>query len=267
MAHTLSGPLNTDGARLTGLKPGTLVTVGAADSVTSAFAMAGLEEGIVCVIMGSSTIIIDAIRERRLDPATRYLLTPHVEAGWYGREMDLLSTGTGYRWLSGLLGLRDGALDRYAATSIPGARGLTFAPYLAGGEQGALWDPTLRGLIRGLTLEHTAADIARAFLEGVCFEIRRCVSVLAEAAPVRGIVVAGHLVDQPGTLQLLSDILKQPVEAYAPLSPAAIGAANGARALLGAPTATASQQRMRVVPGPDSPLYESLYAGYLIASR
>ena len=228
--------------------------------------MAGLKEGIVCVIMGSSTIIIDAIRKRRLDPATRYLLTPHVEAGWYGREMDLLSTGTGYRWLSGLLGL-DGALDRCAATSIPGARGLTFAPYLAGGEQGALWDPTLRGLIRGLTLEHTAADIARAFLEGVCFEIRRCASVLAEAAPVHGIVVAGHLVDQPGTLQLLSDILKQPVEAYAPLSPAAIGAANGARALLGAPTPTASQQRGRVVPGPDSPLYESLYANYLIASR
>jgi len=46
------------------------VTVGAADSVSSAFAMAGLEEGIACIIMGSSTIIIDAVRDARLDPAT-----------------------------------------------------------------------------------------------------------------------------------------------------------------------------------------------------
>jgi len=30
--------------------------------------MAGLEEGIACIIMGSSTIIIDAVRDARLDP-------------------------------------------------------------------------------------------------------------------------------------------------------------------------------------------------------
>ena len=117
-----------------------------------------------------------------LDGAARYLLSPHVSAGWYAREMDLLATGTGYAWLSRLLGWSAGAVDERAAASAPGAHGVTFAPHLAGGEQGALWDASLRGSVHGLTLQHGAGDLARAFLEGVCFEIRRCVEVLAETS-------------------------------------------------------------------------------------
>ena len=95
-AHALAGPLTAAGARLLGLRAGIPVTVGSADSVASAFAMCGLQTGVVCITMGSSTVILDAVRERALDTAVRYLLTPHVVAGWYGREMDLLATGTGH---------------------------------------------------------------------------------------------------------------------------------------------------------------------------
>lgn len=269
-AHALAGPLTPLAADLLGIRAGIPVTVGAADSVSSAFAMAGLEEGIVCITMGSSTVIIDAIREARLDPATRYLLTPHVEPGWYGREMDLLATGTGHAWLGRLLGLAQGMLDRRAAESPPGARGVTFAPYLAGGEQGALWDPSLRGAILGLTLRHTPDDIARAFLEGVGFEIRRCLDVLAETAPVRGVVVAGHLTEHATSLQMLADILQQPVQPFPPVSPAALGAALGA---LQAIAATPQGQRTRsswprkVLPAANADTYQQLYAHYLASAR
>src|SRR4029077_584324 len=128
-AHALAGPLSAAGAQLLGLRAGIPVTVGSADSVASAFAMCGLQTGVVCITMGSSTVILDAVPERALDHAARYLLTPHVADGWYGREMDLLATGTGYAWLSGLLGWSDGVLDRYAADSAPGAQGVTFTPY------------------------------------------------------------------------------------------------------------------------------------------
>ena len=83
----------------------------------------------------AAVAIVLLVNERRLDPATRYLLTPHVLPDWYGREMELLATGTGYRWLSDLFGWTDGTLDQCACNSPPGAR--------------------------GLTLEHTANDIAR----------------------------------------------------------------------------------------------------------
>jgi sugar (pentulose or hexulose) kinase len=268
-AHSAAGPLTGAGARLLGLRAGIPVTVGAADSVSSAYAMAGLEEGIVCVVMGSSTIIIDAVREVRLDPANRYLLTPHVESGWYGREMDLLATGSGYRWLSDLFGWPAGVLDLGAAKSLPGARGLTFTPYLASGEQGALWDPTLRGALRGLTLQHTSGDIARAFLEGVYFEIRRCIDVLAETAPVRRLVVAGHSAES--SLKMLADILQQPVQPFPPHSPAALGAALGAMQLHEPATHTRPAFKgtwpAPVHPGEDRDPYRRLYADYLAAVR
>jgi xylulokinase len=228
-AGDVLAPLSPEGAELTGLRAGIPVIVGAADSVSSALAMGGLEAGIVCVTMGSSTVILDAVRSARRDPAARYLVTPHALSGWYGREMDLLATGTGHDWLSRLFGWHPGELDALAAAVEPGARGLTFAPYLAGGEQGALWDPTLTGVLRGLTVRHGPADIARAFLEGVYFEIRRCVEVLAETAPVSALVVSGHFVEQPTSLQLLADVLGLPVRPVKTPSPAALGAALLAR--------------------------------------
>ena len=266
-AHSIAAPLGTGGAQRLGLAPGIPVTVGAADSVAGAYALAGLQEGVVCVSMGSSTIILDAVRAPRLDPDARYLLTPHVEAGWYGREMDLLATGTGHQWLSALLGWSEGQLDAHAARSVPGAHGLGFAPYLAGGEQGALWNPLLRGALSGLTLQHGAADIARAFLEGVCFEIRRCIDVLAESAPVTGIVVTGGMVEHAPSLQMLADILLQPVHGVRSVSAAAEGAARGARAALDPSAAPAvlharAAAGVAVQPGPAGGAYRALYEHY-----
>ena len=70
------------------------------------------------------------------------LLTPLIRPGEWGREMDLLTTGSGHRWLGDLLRLAPSELESLAVSSEAGARGLLFAPYLAGGEQGALWDTT-----------------------------------------------------------------------------------------------------------------------------
>jgi xylulokinase len=258
-AHAAAGSLKPAAAGALGLAPGIPVSVGAADSVCGAFAMAGLEEGTVCVTMGSSTIIIDAVRVPQLDPQVRYLLTPHVAPGWFGREMDLLATGTGYRWLSELLGLAPGMLDQRAAEAPPGARGLVFTPYLAGGEQGALWNPNLRGSISGLTLQHTGSDLARAFLEGVGFEIRRCLDVLAETSPVQKVMIAGRLTEQDPSLQMLADILNRPVHAYSGESPAALGAALGGLQMISFPL----PGRMRSAPVLPSADYDALYNKYL----
>jgi xylulokinase len=180
--------------------------------------------------------------------------------------MDLLATGTGYRWLSGLLALPEGELDQRAAESPPGARDLIFTPYLGGGEQGALWDPTLRGMLRGLTLRHTSSDIARAFLEGVAFEIRRCIEVLAETAPLREVVVAGHLTEHQTSLEMLADILHRPVRRFPPVSPAALGAALGALQVLAAtlhPRRADASSPPKVLPRDQSQVYHRLYASYL----
>jgi xylulokinase len=264
-ANSPAGPLCIGGAALLKLPMGIPVSTGAADSVCAAYAMAGLDDRTVSISFGSSAVIIGASAKLHLDPAARYLVTPHVSDAWFGREMDLLSTGTGYGWLSGLFGWTDGRLDAEAAGSVPGANGLFFPPYLAGGEQGALWNPRLEGALFGLALHHSRADIARAYLEGVFYEIKRCVGVLGETAPVESVTVSGNIVRSPDSMQLLADILQRPVSAVAVKSPAAVGAALLARPLTGtadipapaASTPVARPQRST------AELYAELYREYL----
>ncbi len=232
-SHARAGNVTDAAATFFGLPSGVPVSVGAADSVAAAYALTGLVEGAVSVTMGSSTIVLGTVSALDLDPHARCLVTPHVESGWYGREMDLLSTGTGHAWLSHLFGWQGSELDAAATTSVVGAHGLLFAPYLAGGEQGALWDPTLTGMLRGLTLRHGRADIARAYLEGTGFEMRRCLDVLEESAPVRHVVLSGGSAGTLATVQLLSDVLGVDVHVRPMVSAAAVGAALGARCIGG----------------------------------
>jgi xylulokinase len=266
-AGSLAGTLHAAGAELLGLRPGIAVSTGAADSAAAAYAMAGLDERITSVSFGSSAVIFAASRAPRLDAQARYLLTPHVQAGWYGREMDLLASGTGYRWLSDLFGWQEGRLEHLAAESTPGARGLIFAPYLGGGEQGALWNPRLRGALLGLELSTGHADIARAYLEGVFFEVKRCIDVLAENGPIDLVRIAGKIAESPESIAMLCDILDRPVSAYPERSPAATGAARLARGLLGI-----KRTQGHVAPasrGPDpavAGIYKDLYAQYLARS-
>ena len=266
-AHSIAAPLSASGAQLLGLPAGIPVTVGAADSMSGAYAMAPLSPGVVCIAMGSSTIILDAVRERRWDPAGRYLLSPHAAAGWYAREMDLLATGTGYHWLCRLLRSTPEELEREASRAAPGAGGVSFMPYLGGGEQGALWNPALRGALAGLGLGSGRAEIARAFLEGVAFEIRRCVEVLAESQTLTEVVLAGGLAQSAFGLQLLANILGRPVRPYAHVSPAALGAARGALEALD-PGARPGECATGPAVPPDGgqSQYDALYARYLAAS-
>jgi sugar (pentulose or hexulose) kinase len=268
-AYSIAGALHADGARILGLREGIPVTVGAADSVSGAFAMEAMTLARrVCVAMGSSTVILDAVRARLTDPQMRYLLTPHMEPHWYAREMDLLATGTGHRWMSELFSFGPGELERLAEQSPPGARGVTFAPYLAGGEQGALWDPNLRGAVQGLTLHTDRTDLARAYMEGVGFEIRRCIEVLAETNAVAEVVLAGQLTEVPFALQMLADILARPVQPFPPLSPAALGAALGALRALDADSRLRLQEvwPKPVSPGAGRSDYESRFLEYLNVS-
>jgi xylulokinase len=265
-ANTLAGPLSAAGAALLGLRAGIPVSTGGADSVCASFAMAGLDERVVSISFGSSAVVIGASATARLDGAARYLVTPHVNDAWYGREMDLLATGTGYRWLSDLFGWKEGEIDRSATHSPPGADGLFFAPYLAGGEQGALWNPRLQGAIFGLGLRHSRADVARSFLEGVFFEIKRCVEVLAETAPIESVMISGNLVHSATSTQMLADILQRPVGAVPDKSPAAIGAALLARGIAGDAAQPDAQVRAWPMTHPHDPtaaMYAGIYQQYL----
>jgi sugar (pentulose or hexulose) kinase len=204
--------LRTDTAASLGLRAGIPVVLGAADSVCGALGAGSSSAGDRVSLWGTSTAIIGVSTGLTPDAAHRYLVTPLALGRGWGLEMDLVSTGSAISWLADLLSVDEDGLFDLAATSPLGANGASFLPYLGFGEQGALWDPTLRGTIGQLTLSHTRADVARALLEGIALEVRRCARVLDEAGVVGGgLVVAGGAAGSAMFAGMLADATGAPI--------------------------------------------------------
>lgn len=183
-------PLRAAVADELGLPRGLPIVLGAADSVLGAYGLGAAAPGDIAYIAGTSTVILGCREAAGTDEQHRFLVTPMAESG-YAAEMDLLATGAASAWLAGLLGLRDAGELADLAGEVAPAAAPVFLPYLAPGEQGALWDPDLTGSLEGLTLAHGRAELARALQTGIVLESARCVRVLEQTSgTVQGAVPA-----------------------------------------------------------------------------
>jgi len=203
-------PLRAEVAARLGCAP-IPVALGAADSVLGALGLGVREPGQVAYIAGTSTVILGIADRLILDPAHRFLVTPLAEPGRWGLEMDLLATGGAIVWLAGLLGdgLTAAGLVELAAGVDP-AHAPVLLPYLSPGEQGALWDPLLSGAVVGLDLSHGREHLARALVNGIILESRRCLAVLDEAGGfARAVEVAGGSAADPAFRADLADAARR----------------------------------------------------------
>lgn len=129
--------------------------------------------------------------------------------------------------------LRDGlkaidsapAINPLAEQADP-ASDLLFVPALTG--LGApYWNPEARGTIFGLTRSTSQADIARATLEGVAFQVADLIdAIVADTGqPFTDMSVDGGMSDSDLFLQLQSDILGFPMRRSLQREATALGAA------------------------------------------
>ena len=189
------------------------VVLGAADSVLGALGLGVREPGQVAYIAGTSNVILGITDRLVLDPSHRFLVTPLAEPGRWGVEMDLLATGSAITWLAGLLGgdLTAAGLVELAAGTDP-AHAPVLLPYLSPGEQGALWNPLLSGAVVGLDLSHGRQHLARALVNGIVLESRRCLAVLDEIGGFgRAVEVAGGSAADPSFRADLADATRRVV--------------------------------------------------------
>jgi sugar (pentulose or hexulose) kinase len=203
-------PLRADAAARLGCPP-IPVVLGAADSVLGALGLGVREPGQVAYIAGTSSVILGITDRLILDPGHRFLVTPLAEPDRWGVEMDLLATGSAITWLAGLLGgdLTAARLLELAASVDP-AHAPVLLPYLSPGEQGALWDPLLSGAVVGLDLSHGREHLARALINGIVLESRRCLAVLDETGGFgRAVEVAGGSAADPSFRADLADATRR----------------------------------------------------------
>jgi glycerol kinase len=145
----------------------------------------------------------------------------------YALEGSVFIGGSVVKWLRDGLRLIGAAGDvEGLARGVANVAGVAFVPAFVG--LGApYWDPDARGAILGLTQESTAAHIARAALEAICFQtidVVRCMEA-DSGQPLQTLRVDGGAVVNDLLMQLQADLLGIPVERPRINETTALGAA------------------------------------------
>jgi xylulokinase len=168
----IAGRVTASAAEETGLAEGTPVIVGSVDASAEAISVGVLAPGDMMLMYGS-TIFIIMLTEGRVRDA-RLWYAPWLFEGQHAAMAGLATSGTLTHWfrdqfardLDSATAIRE--LSAEAAASPPGANGLVLLPYFSG-ERTPIYDPHAKGVLFGLNLTHTRADIYRALLEGIAY--------------------------------------------------------------------------------------------------
>jgi glycerol kinase len=165
-------------------------------------------------------------------PSTRGLITTlaaSLESGSprYALEGSVFIAGAAVQWFRDGLKAVGAAheVDRLSEQADP-ASGVLFVPALTG--LGApYWEPEARGTLFGLTRATSVADLARATLEGVAFQILDLIEAMNADLPVplSELRVDGGMAKSNPFLQFQADLLGLPIQRSPQSESTALGAA------------------------------------------
>lgn len=151
---------------------------GGGDQAAGAVGTGAVVPGVVSISLGTSGVAFTALESPNFDPTGRAHTFCHANGAWHAMGV-MLSCGGALRWYRDTFGA--GAdyneLAQEAASTPPGAEGLTFLPYLTG-ERCPHNDPTARASFVGATLSHGRGHFARAVFEGATFGLVDALDVL-----------------------------------------------------------------------------------------
>lgn len=236
---TVLGQLTPDSAAQLGLSTRVVVVAGGVDNSCMSAGSRSVRSGAAFASLGSSSWFVATGDSPVIDPVRRPYTFASLLPGLYDSALSSFSSGVTLRWVRSLLGtgapIDDDTFIALAEQSEPGARGLVFLPMLTGGapHEGG---PNARGALLGLDSSHTAADLARAAIEGTVFAISRAARSLDELVDIGpDIVVSGGGSRSPWVRQIYADALDRTVIATTvDQQAAALGAAATAFVGIGA---------------------------------
>ena len=223
------GRVSPGAAARTGLAAGTPLYQGAVDQCCAALGAGnhGIAD-LATVCLGTAGVVMTWSRRPAPDPLGRCYVI-HCPGGGYASEIAVPAAASAFRWVRDVL-YADGAgaadiyrrMDAEAAGAPIGANGLCFLPFLAGSLYPRA-DAALRGGWVGASLGTTRAELTRAALEGVCYEMRQ----LLEAGGRRfsAIRLLGGAARSALWNQMQADVYGCPVETIAAREASALGAA------------------------------------------
>jgi L-ribulokinase len=239
-ASEAAGRLTPEWAERLGLRAGIPVAVGAFDAHLGAIG-AGIQPGTLVKIIGTSTcdLMIAPMDEPLADiPGLCGIVPESVLPGQFGLEAGQSAVGDIFNWLVERIrpaGLGHAELTAQAERLRPGASGLLALDW-HNGNRTVLVDQRLTGLILGLTLHTSPAEIYRALVEATAFGARVIMERYEEyGVPVERIVNCGGISAKNAlVMQIYADVMGRPVQISRSAQTCALGAAISASVVAGA---------------------------------
>lgn len=198
-------------AHATGLPEGAAVYAGIGDAGATTLAAGVTRPGQYNVNLGTSGWVATVSDAPLVDTPGVANLACETPSGFIN-GVPFLNAGDVHRWAVRVLA--DGDYGRFGGlldASEPGAHGVLCLPYLVG-ERFPVMNPSIRGAFCGIGVDTTAADLARAALEGVAFSIRQ--GLESFATPADEVTLIGGGAREPHWCRIMADVLGVRVEAF-----------------------------------------------------
>ena len=202
------------------------------DSHAALYGQAGFEPGVVKATYGTGSSLMSltaapVISEHGLSTTIAWATDSGSQKICYALEGNISVTGAAVQWLGEFLSLPDPARDvAQLATSATNNEGVYLVPAFVG--LGApYWNEAARGLMAGLTRGTTAAQVARATIEAIAYQIRAVFDVMDAASPsgLSALLADGGGSSNDLLMQFQADILGRPVLRCTSPDVSALGAA------------------------------------------
>lgn len=210
------GTVTADAAAQTGLAEGTKVVMGGGDGPMAALGagITGPDSG-AYVYLGSSSWVSVSSPEPLVDPQMRSMTFNHVVPGQFVPTATMQAGGASLSWVVGILsaeGDKQYAELLTAAAKVEAAtQGLFFLPYLLG-ERSPHWNPRARGSFVGLHIDHDRAQLTRAVIEGVAFNLYTGLRAFTEnGVAVDHIDAIGGAANAQLMLSIMADVWQVPI--------------------------------------------------------
>ncbi|HTT87615.1 MAG TPA: FGGY-family carbohydrate kinase, partial [Acidimicrobiales bacterium] len=227
---TVAGELAGGGSPLAGVP----VSGVAGDQQAALFGQACFTPGMAKVTYGTGSFVLANVGATCPPPAEGLLTTVAWDLGArggdspvaYALEGAVFVTGAAIQWLRDGLGLIAEAADVGAlAERVGSTEGVYLVPAFTG-LGSPWWDPYARGTITGITRGSGAAQIARAVVEAIAYQVRDVVDAMGAAGgDVTDLRVDGGASVMDLLLQLQADQLQRPVSRPTTTETTALGAA------------------------------------------
>ena len=212
---------------------GAALPVGSAigDQQAALFGQLCTKPGLVKCTYGTGCFLLTFTGPDAISSSNRLLTTVAWKIGdapmQYAIEGSVFMGGASIQWLRDGLGIIKSAPEvNELAARVSDSGGVVLVPAFTG--LGApYWDPTARGSLFGLSRGTTAAHIARATLEGICFQVADLIGAMEKDSgrKIAILRVDGGACASDLLMQTQADILGLTVERPKNIESTALGAA------------------------------------------